>query len=156
MNIGNKGEKTSMDCHGKIKVQRKVKKLVGEVRMTTSVHQQLMATLLNPWKPLFGSGKKKKTRKRKSSCTTKLPTTKSTRVGKKTTKLCHTTESRLLARQLPLLQKEATGPSLTGSSSPIINWSIPMHQTNVATSSFLSSQLAAQTTTTIKTQQQEQ
>jgi hypothetical protein len=31
-----------------------------------------------------------------------------------------------------------------------------MHQTNVATSSFLSSQLAAQTTTTIKTQQQEQ
>jgi hypothetical protein len=128
-----------------------VKKLVGEVRMTTSVHQQLMVTLLNPWKPLFGSGKKKKTRK--SSCTTKLPTTKSTRVGKKKTKLCHTIESRLLARQLSLSQKEAIGPSLTGSSSPIINWSIPMHQTNVATSSFLSSQLATQTTTTIKAQQ---
>jgi len=133
-----------------------VKKLVGEVRMTTSVHQQLVAMLLNPWKPLFGSGKKKKTWKRKSSCTTKLPATRSTRVGKKTTKLCHIIESRLLARQLPLSHKEATCPSLTGSSSPIINWFVPMHQTNVATSSFLSPQVATQTTTTIKTQQQEQ
>jgi hypothetical protein len=50
-----------------------------------------------------------------------------------------------------LSQEETTGPNLIGSSLPIINWSTPMHQTNVATSSFLSPQAA----TTTKTQQEE-
>jgi hypothetical protein len=73
--------------------------------------------LLKPWKFLFGNGKKK--RRRRSSCTTKMPTTKSTRVVKKIVQLCHTTKSKHLTKQLPLSQEEATGPSPIGSSLPI-------------------------------------
>lgn len=46
---------------------------------------------------MFRNGKKKKTR-RKSSCTTKLLVTKSTKVIEKTTELCHTIENRLLTK----------------------------------------------------------
>jgi len=78
---------------------------------------------------MFGSGKKKKTRT-KSYCTTKLFATRSTRVVEKVVELCHIVENRLLAKQLPLLQKGVVGPSLAGSSSPIISWYVPRHQTN--------------------------
>jgi hypothetical protein len=91
---------------------------------------------------MFGIGKNKKM-KRKSSCTTKLFATRSTKVIEKVIELCHIVENRLLVKQLPLLRKGVAGPNLAGSSSPIISWSIPRHQTNVATSSFLSRQVVA-------------
>jgi hypothetical protein len=53
-----------------------------------------MVTLLKPYKFLFNNGKNKK--RRKSYCTTKLPTTRLTRVIEKTTKLHHIAENRLL------------------------------------------------------------
>jgi hypothetical protein len=52
--------------------------------------------------------------------------------------------------------EEATGPNLVGSSSPIISWYVPMHQTNVAASFSLSPQVATQAIVVTKTQQQEQ
>jgi hypothetical protein len=55
-----------------------------------------MVMFLKPWKFLFGNGKNKKTRM--NTCTTKLLATRSTRVIKKTTQLCHIVENRLLAR----------------------------------------------------------
>jgi hypothetical protein len=79
----------------------------------------------------------------------------STRVVKKIAKLCHIAKNKLLAKQLPLSQKEITSPSPVGSSFPIINWSIPMHQTNVATSSSLTLNVIVELTTVTKTQQQE-
>jgi hypothetical protein len=104
---------------------------------------------------LFGNGKKKKTRRRRS-CTTKLLVTKSTRVIEKIVELCHTTKNRLLAKQLPLSWEEVAGPSLVGSSSPIISWFAPMYQTNVVASSFLSPQAITQAAIAAKTQQQEE
>jgi len=53
---------------------------------------------------------------------------------------------------LPLPREEAIGPNLIGSSPPIISWFSSMHQTNVATSFFLSPQATIAT----KTQQQKQ
>ncbi len=93
-----------MDCHGKIKVQKKGERTCRrgeekEEHSTTSSGQ-----FLKPWKLLFGNGKNKKTRM--NTCTTKLLATRSTRVIKKTTQLCHIIEDRLLARQLPLSQRK--------------------------------------------------
>jgi hypothetical protein len=120
-----------------------------------------MVTLLKPYKFLFNNGKNKK--RRKSYCTTKLPTTRLTRVIekttklpttrltrviKKTTKLRHIVENRLLARQLPLSQEETTSLGPIGSS-------FPMHQINGVASSSLSPQVVAQATITAKTLLQE-
>jgi hypothetical protein len=54
--------------------------------------------LLKPWKLLFGNGKKKKTKRKRSFCATKLLAIRSTKVVEKIVELCHIAKSRLLVR----------------------------------------------------------
>ncbi len=107
--------------------------------------------VLKPWKLLISSGGKKKTKRRKKNCATKLLATRSTKVVEKIVMFCHIAKSKLLMKQLPLLQEEATSPSPIGSSFHIITWFVPMHQTNVTTSSSFPPQVITQTSTTTKT-----
>ncbi len=117
----------------------------AEVR-TPSSSAGLVATLLKPWKLLFGSTKKtKKKKSSSSSCTTKLPTSSSPVVEGE----LHTrAENSHVARRLPLSEAAA------GSSSPIISWSAPMHQTSAAAASSSSLSSPPPPPAAAKTQQQ--